>query len=72
MDNDVLHARREIVRCLSNIATCYMKDKDKKTGDCQWKEVLKNCDQAVWVHDGGQVNDDRLLSKILYRRAEVY
>lgn len=64
-------------RCLSNVATCHSKwtktpVKKDGLGVSNWKEVMKNCDQAVWVHDGGKVNDDRLLSKILYRRAEVW
>ena len=61
--SSVLQTRRNIVRCLSNVATCYYKDKDKhgKTIDpyFAWKEVLKNCDQAIWVHDGGKVNDGK-------------
>jgi FKBP-type peptidyl-prolyl cis-trans isomerase len=63
---DVINARREIVRCLSNIATSQFK------AGISWKDILKNCDQAIWVHDGGNVNDDKLLSKVLYRRAEIY
>ena len=64
-------------RCLSNVATCHSKwtktaVKKDGIGVPNWKEVMKNCDQAIWVHDGGKVNDDRLLSKILYRRAEVW
>ena len=86
MEPKVVRARREIVRCLSNIATCHLMTSttsttktasstaktSTKTLSSNWKETLKNCDQAIWVHDGGQVNDDRLLSKILYRRAEIY
>ena len=70
VDSNVLEARRDLIRCLSNIATCHLKV--SQGNGSTWKVILKNCDQAIWVHDGGRVNDDRLLSKILYRRAEVY
>ena len=62
-----LEARGAIVRCLSNIATCLTQIKP-----VDWKAVHKNCDQALWVHDDGGLQDPKLVGKVLYRRAEAY